>query len=125
MEYGGRTSCRRRKRLSTLTLDDTEDQLASARDLLDKTNSTLKLTQEERDALQAQLVEKLAALAELNSKLEALLSEKSVLEAERQSLVNARDALLREKAAARRRRRRVERHEPHFERAARGSGRRS
>lgn len=80
------------------TLDDTDDQLASARSLLDKTNSTLKLTQEERDALQAQLVERLASLAELNSKLESLLSEKSALEAQRQSLVDAREALLREKA---------------------------
>jgi peptidoglycan hydrolase CwlO-like protein len=95
---------RRQERLTaekaaiSATLDDTEDQLSSARDLLDKTKDTLKLTQDERDALQAQLVEKLAALAELNSKLAALLSEKSVLETERQSLVSARDALLREKA---------------------------
>jgi len=81
------------------TLDDAEEQLASARHLLEQTNETLRLTQEQRDALQAQLVEKLAALAELNSKLENLLSEKSSLETERRSLTNARDALLREKAA--------------------------
>lgn len=80
------------------TLDDVQLQLDSARDLLDQTNATLQLTQEERDALQAQLVEKLAALAQLNTKLENLLSEKSALETERQSLVTARDALLEEKA---------------------------
>jgi septal ring factor EnvC (AmiA/AmiB activator) len=95
---------RRQQDLSTekaalnATLADTDDQLASARSLLDKTINSLKLTQAERDALQAQLVEKLASLAELNSKLKGLLSEKSALEVERQSLANARDALLREKA---------------------------
>lgn len=79
-------------------LVDSDDQLVSARSLLDETNSTLKLTQEERDGLQAQLVDKLAALTELNSKLDALLAEKSVLKAKQQSLANARDSLLREKA---------------------------
>lgn len=97
------TGTRRQRELSaekaalSATLNDTEDQLASARNLLEKTSDTLRLTQQERDALQAQLVEKLAALAELNDKLQSLLDEKSALSAERQSLVKARDALLREK----------------------------
>jgi peptidoglycan hydrolase CwlO-like protein len=78
-------------------LDATEVDLADARALLEKTNGTLRLTQEERDALQAQLVEKLASLAELNARLEALLAEKGALETERASLVSARDTLLREK----------------------------
>lgn len=78
-------------------LDATEVDLADARALLEKTNGTLRLTQEERDALQAQLVEKLASLADLNARLEALLAEKGALETERASLVSARDTLLREK----------------------------
>jgi hypothetical protein len=99
------TGTRRQQELSaekaalSATLDETDEELASARSLLDKTTSALTLTQQQRDALQAQLVDKLAALTELNSKLEALMSEKSAIEVERQSLASARDALLRDKAA--------------------------
>src|SRR5262245_32150603 len=43
----------------TATLAATADELNDARDLLEKTNERLNLTQAERDALQLQLVEKL------------------------------------------------------------------
>ena len=55
----------------TATLAATASDLDSARDLLEKSNERLSLTQEERDQLQRQLVEKLAAMTELNAKLDA------------------------------------------------------
>jgi hypothetical protein len=81
------------------TLDATARELESARELLDQTSDRLSLTQEERDKLQKQLVEKLAALAEVNARLESLLAANGLLETERQSLLAARDALSKEKAA--------------------------
>src|SRR5687767_13675670 len=58
------------------TLASTQSDLDSASELLDRTKSALQLTNEERDQLRKQLVDKLAALAELNARLEALLAEK-------------------------------------------------
>ena len=65
------------------TLDATARELESARELLDQTSDRLSLTQEERDKLQKQLVEKLAALAEVNAQLESLLAANGLLESER------------------------------------------
>jgi septal ring factor EnvC (AmiA/AmiB activator) len=79
------------------TLASTQSDLDSAADLLDRTQSQLKLTNEERDQLRKQLVEKLAALAELNARLEALLAEKGALESQRQTLIAATQSLSAEK----------------------------
>src|SRR5215204_380231 len=69
----------------TATLVSTSSELDSARDLLDRTKEKLNLTQEERDQLQKQLVDKLADLAQLNAKLDVLLAEKGQLETQRRS----------------------------------------
>lgn len=79
------------------TLSATESELDDARDLLERTNQTLRLTQTERDQLQAQLVEKLAAMTELNVKLDALLADKSELSRQRQQLLAEKQALAAEK----------------------------
>jgi uncharacterized coiled-coil DUF342 family protein len=65
--------------------------------LLDDTRESLNLTQEDRDQLQKQLVEKLAAIAQLNAKLNALLAEKGELETKQQTLLAAKESLTREK----------------------------
>lgn len=82
----------------TATLTSTASELDAARDLLDRTNETLHLTQDERDQLQRQLVEKLAALADLNAKLDVILAEKGELETQRQVLLAAKESLTAEKA---------------------------
>src|SRR5690242_10067557 len=64
----------------TATLAAVEQELESASELLDRTKNKLNLTQEERDQLRKQLVEKLEQLAQLNAKLDALLAEKGQLE---------------------------------------------
>lgn len=81
----------------TATLAATASELDSARDLLEKSNERLSLTQEERDQLQRQLVEKLAAMTELNAKLDALIAEKGELDRQRQTLLSEKDALTKEK----------------------------
>jgi hypothetical protein len=75
----------------------TSGELDSSRDLLDKTRKTLNLTQEERDQLRQQLVEKLASLAQLNARLEALLKEKGQLESQQRSLIATKETLSKEK----------------------------
>jgi uncharacterized coiled-coil DUF342 family protein len=87
------------KELISATLASTQSDLDSASDLLDRTKSALQLTNEERDQLRKQLVEKLAELAELNARLEALLAEKGALESQRQTLIAAAQALTAEKNA--------------------------
>ena len=72
------------------------DRDASLR-LLDETRDALNLTQEERDQLQKQLVEKLADFARLNARLDALLAEKGDLETQRRTLMETQDALSKEK----------------------------
>jgi hypothetical protein len=79
-------------------LDTTASELDASRDLLDKTRSTLVLTQQERDQLHQQLVDKLAALVRLNSKLDALLREKGLLESQQQTLFATKESLSKEKA---------------------------
>ena len=81
----------------TATLAATASELDSARDLLEKSNERLSLTQEERDQLQRQLVEKLAAMTELNAKLDALIAEKGELDRQRLTLLAEKDALTMEK----------------------------
>lgn len=78
-------------------LEATAGELDSSRDLLDKTRKSLNLTQEERDQLRQQLVDKLAAVAALNTKLDALLKDKGLLESQQRSLIAAKDALSKEK----------------------------
>src|SRR3977135_1991766 len=72
-------------------LEATAGELDSSNDLLDKTLKLLNLTQEERDQLRQQLVEKLAAVAALNSKLDALLKDKGLLESQQRSVIAAKD----------------------------------
>jgi predicted nuclease with TOPRIM domain len=81
------------------TLASTSSELDSARDLLERTSETLNLTQQERDQLQQQLVDKLAALAEVNARLEAILAEKGQLETQRQSLLADKQSLTKERSA--------------------------
>jgi predicted nuclease with TOPRIM domain len=81
------------------SLATTASELDSARDLLDRTAQSLQLTQEERDQLQQQLVEKLAALASLNDKLEALLATNGELETQRRTLLASQESLTQEKAS--------------------------
>jgi hypothetical protein len=72
-------------------------ELDSSKDLLDKTQKTLTMTQDERDQLRQQLVDKLSAVAALNARLEALLKAKGELESEQRSLIATRDSLSKEK----------------------------
>lgn len=65
--------------------------------LLDQTRGSLNLTQEQRDQLRQQLVEKLADISKLNAKLDVLLADKSELESQRRSLVDAKESLSKEK----------------------------
>src|SRR5689334_17395277 len=74
-------------------LEATAGELDSSKDLLDTTRKTLNLTQEERDSLRQQLVDKLAAVAALNAKLDALLKDKGLLESQQRSLISAKDSL--------------------------------
>lgn len=83
----------------TATLAATADELDDARDLLEKTNERLSLTQAERDALQLQLVEKLTALTDLNAKLDVLVADKGNLARQRQTLLTEKEALTQEKLA--------------------------
>ena len=78
-------------------LEATAGELDASKDLLDKTRKSLNLTQEERDQLRQQLVEKLAAIAQLNTKLDALLKEKGLLESQHQSLIAAKESLVERK----------------------------
>ena len=78
-------------------LEATAGELDSSKHLLDKTRKSLHLTQEERDQLRQQLVDKLAAVAALNTKLDALLKDKGQLESEQQSLLAAKESLSKEK----------------------------
>src|SRR3954471_670416 len=79
-------------------LNLTAGELDTSRNLLDKTRSALNLSQQERDQLQQQLVDKLAALARLNSKLDALLHEKGLLESQQRALAASKESLSKEKA---------------------------
>ena len=79
-------------------LDGAAVELDASEDLLDQTRKALNLTQDERDQLRQQLVEKLDAIARLNTKLDALLKEKGQLESHHQTLIAARESLSKEKA---------------------------
>jgi uncharacterized coiled-coil DUF342 family protein len=80
-------------------LASTASELDSNSDLLDRTKAALSLTQEERDQLQKQLVEKLDELTRLTARLEALVQEKGELESEHQSLIATAQSLADEKTA--------------------------
>jgi hypothetical protein len=80
-------------------LDAAGSELDEFHDMLETARATLKLTQQERDQLQQQLVEQLAAFAELNAKLDAMLKEKATLEREQQALTETKDSLTKEKLA--------------------------
>jgi hypothetical protein len=80
-------------------LESASSELDEFRDLLEKNREALNLTQEERDQLRKQLVEKLAAIAELNAKLDALFSEKGELIAATESLSKEKLALLAQQTA--------------------------
>src|SRR5262249_16999476 len=71
----------------------------SSKDLLDRARKSLNMTQEERDQLRQQLVDKLAMVAALNSKLDALLKDKGLLEAQQRSLIAVKDSLSKEKTS--------------------------
>ena len=81
------------------TLASTASELDDARDLLEKTNERLNLTQAERDQLRQQLVDKLTAMTEINAKLEALMADKGELTRQRQTLMTEKEALASEKLA--------------------------
>jgi septal ring factor EnvC (AmiA/AmiB activator) len=100
LSKGAKENVQITKEKATLTqrLEATASELDASHDLLDKTRNSLTLTQEERDQLQKQLVDKLAALARLNENLDALLKEKGLLESQRQSLTATKNALTKEKA---------------------------
>jgi hypothetical protein len=74
-----------------------EGELDSSKDLLDKTRKSLNLTQEERDQLRQQLVDRLAAVAALNAKLDALLKDKGELESQQRTLIAAKESLSKER----------------------------
>jgi uncharacterized coiled-coil DUF342 family protein len=80
-------------------LASASSELDTSSDLLDRTRATLTLTQEERDQLRKQLVEKLDELTRLTARLDALVTEKGQLEFERQSLTQTAQALADEKTA--------------------------
>jgi myosin heavy subunit len=80
-------------------LASTASELDANSDLLDRTKSALTLTQQERDQLRKQLVEKLDELTTLTAQLAALSEEKGQLESEHQSLMKSAQALADEKAA--------------------------
>lgn len=82
------------------TLASTATELDSARDLLEKTNDRLALTQEERDELRRQLVEKLAAMSEINAKLEALIADKGELARQQRTLLSEKEALEKDRDSA-------------------------
>jgi uncharacterized coiled-coil DUF342 family protein len=82
------------------TLASTATELDSARDLLGKTNDRLALTQEERDELRRQLVEKLAAMSEINAKLEALIADKGELARQQRTLLSEKEALEKDRDSA-------------------------
>jgi uncharacterized coiled-coil DUF342 family protein len=82
------------------TLASTATELDSARNLLEKTNDRLALTQEERDELRRQLVEKLAAMSEINAKLEALIADKGELARQQRTLLSEKEALEKDRDSA-------------------------
>lgn len=81
------------------TLASTASELDDARDLLEKTNERLNLTQAERDQLRQQLLDKLTAMTEINAKLEALMADKGDLTRQRQTLMTEKETLANEKLA--------------------------
>jgi chromosome segregation ATPase len=81
----------------TKQLEATAGELDSSMGLLDTTRKTLNLTQQERDSLRHELVDKLTAVAALNTKLDALLKDKDLLESQQRSLTAAKDSLSKEK----------------------------
>lgn len=89
---GQHTALLAKKASMASALDDLRGQF-------DQSNVQLRLTQEERDQLQTQLVEKLQSLAQLNAKLDSLLKEKGQLETQRGELLATQDAITRQKAA--------------------------
>src|SRR5262245_31088878 len=97
---GAKENARIRDEKATLaaSLDATTDELSTSKDLLHETRKTLHLTQDERDRLQHQLVEKLDAIVRLNNNLDALLKKKQLLESEQKSLTVVRDSLAKEKS---------------------------
>jgi uncharacterized coiled-coil DUF342 family protein len=80
-------------------LASTASELDANSDLLDRTKAALTLTQEERDQLRKQLVEKLDELTRLTAQLDRLVTEKGRLESEHQSLIETAQSLADEKAA--------------------------
>jgi hypothetical protein len=64
---------------------------------LDETRQSLQQTQEERDQLQQQLIDKLADISRLNAKLDLLIEEKGELETQQRSLSDANQSLSEEK----------------------------
>ncbi|HVT27733.1 MAG TPA: VWA domain-containing protein [Lacipirellulaceae bacterium] len=81
----------------TQRLKATTGELDASKDLFNQTQRKLTLTQEQRDQLRNQLVDKLSALAALNTKLDTLLNEKNLLESRQRSLISTRDSLSKEK----------------------------
>ena len=79
-------------------LASTSSELDANSELLDRTKTALTLTQEERDQLRQQLVEKLDELTRLTAKLDSLVREKGQLESEHQSLMQTAQSLADEKA---------------------------
>jgi hypothetical protein len=78
-------------------LEAAGSELDEFRDLLDKTRESLNLTQDERDQLQQQLIEKLSAIAELNARLAALVKDKDSLELQQRALSETKEKLSKEK----------------------------
>jgi von Willebrand factor type A domain len=76
----------------------TAGELDASLGRLDETRQTLQLTQEERDALRQQLVEKLDAIVELNAKLDEFVKQKGQLDSQRKTLLASQESLTREKA---------------------------
>src|SRR3954470_7720123 len=84
MTQGAKENARIAQEKASLTerLEATAGELDSSKDFLDTTRKSLKVTQEERDSLQQQLLAKLAAVAALNTKIDALLKDKGLLESQ-------------------------------------------
>lgn len=78
-------------------LDATAVELGVSNGRLEKTRDALHLTQDERDQLRHQFIEKLDDIARLNTKLDMLLHEKSQLASQYQVLIVAKESLSREK----------------------------
>jgi septal ring factor EnvC (AmiA/AmiB activator) len=79
-------------------LQATAVELDASQEFLQRTRSDLKLTQEQRDQVREQIIERLDEIARLNLRLDTLTDEKVALEEQRRSLTETNTSLTEEKA---------------------------